>query len=362
MSFEEILTDGFRMKGKSLYIDLMNEGSATGEFIFRHKSGEKYGWSVDAVMLKDTRFLFFARDITDIKKAEDGLVHLSYHDQLTGVYNRRFFEEELLRLDNEQNLPLSIVMGDINGLKLVNDSFWHSVGDALLNRAAEIIKRTCREKDIIARLGGDEFVVILPRTNAIETTEIVNRIQELAAGEKIANISMSVSFGHDTKKNGEERIAEILAGAENNMYRNKLFERTSMRSKTIDVIMNALFEKSSREMMHSKRVSKICGEIAGQMNFDKNGVNQIRIAGLVHDIGKIGIDEAILNKTESLTDSEWKEMKKHPETGWRILSATKALSEEQAIEEIRRCAGTQFDPEIARVFIEKVLNKEWHCS
>jgi len=416
MSFEEILTDGFRIKEKSLYVDMMNEGSATGEFIFRYKSGEKRWLSVDTVMLKDTRFLFFARDITDIKASEESLVHLSYHDQLTGVYNRRFFEKELLRLDNEQNLPLSIVMADINGLKLVNDSFGHPVGDALLNRAAELIKKTCRNSDIIARLGGDEFVVILPRTNAIETTEIVNRIQELAAGEKIANIAMSVSFGHDTKKNGEERIADILAGAENNMYRNKLFERTSMRSKTIDVIMNALFEKSSREMMHSKRVSKICGEIAGQMNFDKDSVNQMRIAGLVHDIGKIGIDEAILNKTESLTDSEWKEMKKHPETGWRILSATnefselaryilehqekwdgkgypkglkgketsaqariiaiadsydamtssrsyrKALSEEQAIEEIRKCAGTQFDPDIARIFIEKVMNKEWHCS
>ena len=413
MSFEQLLTDDFKSDGHDLYVHLISTGSANGTYLCKHKNGEERWWSFDAVMLKENRFLFFVRDITDMKNAEAGLIHLSYHDQLTGVYNRRFFEEELVRLDTDRNLPLSIVMGDINGLKLVNDSFGHSVGDEFLNKAAGLIKNACREDDIIARLGGDEFVVILPKTNELETTEIVNRIQELSSREKIANIEISVSFGHDTKKAKEQKIAEVLANAENTMYRNKLFERTSMRSKTIDVIMNALFEKSKREMMHSKRVSKICGDIAAQMNFDKDEVNQIRIAGLVHDIGKIGIDEAILNKTESLTETEWNEMKKHPETGWRILSATdefsklaqyilehqekwdgrgypkglkgtetsvqariiaiadsydamtstrsyrKALSEEQAVEEIRKCAGTQFDPEIAQVFVVKVLNRQW---
>jgi len=179
------------------------------------------------------------------------------------------------------------------------------------------------------------------------------------------------------------------------------------------LIINTLYEKSNREMLHSKRVSEICEDIATKMNFARDDVNQIRIAGLMHDIGKIGIDGKILNKPEKLNNDEWTEMKRHPEIGYRILSSVnefseiadyvlehqeywngkgyprglkgeeismqariitvadafdamtsnrtygKALSEEEATNEIRRCSGTQFDPFIARVFIEKCLEKEW---
>jgi HD-GYP domain-containing protein (c-di-GMP phosphodiesterase class II) len=198
---------------------------------------------------------------------------------------------------------------------------------------------------------------------------------------------------------------EILANAENHMYRHKLFEGSSLRSKTIDVIMQTLFEKSGRESVHSKRVSEICQTIAAAMNFDSDEIDRIRVAGLVHDIGKIGINESILNKTSSLSDYEWIEIKKHPEIGWRILSAAKeftdlakyvlnhherwdgngypngikrenipieariialadafdamtskrsyraGVSVEQAIAEIIRCSGTQFDPGIVDVFV-----------
>jgi len=182
-----------------------------------------------------------------------------------------------------------------------------------------------------------------------------------------------------------------------------------MRSKTIDIILNALFEKSKRESLHSKRVSEICEAIATMMNFSKDDVNQIRIAGLVHDIGKIGIDEAILNKTERLSAYEWKEIGKHPEAGWRILSSSiefselaqfvlehherwdgggypkgikgeeisveariisiadaydamtsersyrKPISKEATIEEIKRCSGSHFDPKLVEIFLKNVL-------
>jgi PAS domain S-box-containing protein len=98
--------------------------------------------------------LVVSKDITDRQIAENKLIYLSYHDQLTGLYNRRFFEEELIRLDAKRNLPISIAMGDVNGLKLVNDSFGHQKGDQLLMRVAYAMQRACREDDIIARLGG----------------------------------------------------------------------------------------------------------------------------------------------------------------------------------------------------------------
>ncbi len=102
-------------------------------------------------------------DSTEKQKRIDEIEYLSYHDHLTGLYNRRFFEEEIDRLDTERNLPITIIMGDVNGLKLINDSFGHEVGDELLIKTAEVIATECREDDIVARLGGDEFVICFLR-------------------------------------------------------------------------------------------------------------------------------------------------------------------------------------------------------
>src|SRR5665647_1482673 len=110
----------------------------------------------------------FIMDVTERKIAEEKILYLSYHDQLTGLYNRRFYEEELVRLDTQRNLPLTLIMGDINGLKAVNDSLGHIVGDELIKKVAELIKKGCRADEIIARIGGDEFVVLLPKTDGLE--------------------------------------------------------------------------------------------------------------------------------------------------------------------------------------------------
>jgi diguanylate cyclase (GGDEF)-like protein len=349
------------------------------------------------------------QDITKRKKVEFELIHLSYHDHLTGLHNRRFFEEEVKRLDTKQNLPLSIIMCDINGLKLVNDSFGHDSGDTLLKRAAEAIRKACREGDVVARIGGDEFIVLLPGTTAEETVQIAKHIKEITSEEQANHIELSISYGYDTKTTDKQSMTEIVANAENHMYRHKLYERSSLRSKTIDLIMNTLFEKSNREAAHSSRVSNICQSIATKMDLDKDTVNQMRIAGLIHDIGKIGISESILNKPGSLSLEERSDIERHPETGWRILSPTdefsdlaefilnhhekwdgsgypnrikgeeiqleariiavadaydamtskrsyrEALSKEEAIKELTRCSGSQFDPEIIDVFVKQVL-------
>ena len=126
----------------------------------------------------------FQTDITDRKKSEEELLYLSYHDQLTGLYNRRFYEEELKRLDTKRNLPLTIVMADVNGLKLINDSLGHFKGDELLKTVAEVMTKGCRTDDIIARLGGDEFVILLPKTDNRETEQIIQRIKGLALKEQ----------------------------------------------------------------------------------------------------------------------------------------------------------------------------------
>ena len=391
--------------------ELADKGSIHKVMRYRRKDGTYKWWILNAVKLRDDRFIGFTKDITSIKEAESNLYYLSYHDQLTGVYNRRFFEEELQRLDTKRNLPISVIMGDVNGLKLVNDSFGHAKGDDLLIKAAELLKNTCRADDIIARYGGDEFIMILPKTDKDEASRIINRIKTTASSIKVSNVELSISYGHAVKEDTDTRISEILSEAENMMYRQKLYERTSVKSKTVDIIMNTLFEKSSRESLHSKRVSALSRTIAKKMGLNTDLIMRISVAGLVHDIGKIGINENILNKAGSLDPKEWDIMKKHPEIGWRILSSTtefsdiarfvlehqeqwngegypkgleqeeisleariigiadaydamtrdrsyrKGLSIKEAAEELKRCSGTQFDPAIVEVLVSKILKK-----
>ncbi len=355
------------------------------------------------------RLIGIIQDITDRKRAEEKIIYLSFHDQLTGLYNRRFFDEELTRLDVERNYPLTLVMGDVNGLKLVNDSFGHAVGDELLKSVAEVLRKGCRRDDIIARLGGDEFVILLANTDTAETEQILKRINALALQEKVGSLELSISFGYETKRHVAKDIRDLFKKAEDSMYKKKLFEGPSMRGKTINTIIRTLHEKNSREEQHSYRVSELCHRMGEALGLPEGEIQELKSVGLLHDIGKIAIDEKILNKPGKLTLDEWEEIKRHPEIGYRILSTATdmgemaeyvlahherwdglgypkglkgeslplqpriiaiadaydamtssrsyrgALSHEMAIKELRKNAGTQFDPELVKLFIDKVL-------
>lgn len=250
-------------------------------------------------------------DITDRKKKETEIFNLSYHDQLTGLFNRRFYEEELKRLDTERNLPLTIVMGDVNGLKLINDSFGHVMGDKLLTKVAEVIAAGCRTDDIIARLGGDEFVILLPKTDAHETERIIKRINALALKEKIGSLDISISFGYAVKNNMKISVQEIFKKAEDHMYRQKLFEGASTKGKMINGIINSLQKIDKREEQRSHRVSALCNSIGEALRLPDPEIEELKSVGLLHDIGKIAIDGYIFNKPGLLTGNERKEIKRH---------------------------------------------------
>lgn len=347
------------------------------------------------------------RDCTDKKQAQAEISYLSYHDQLTGLYNRYFFEKALKRLDAKRHWPLSLAMLDVNGLKLTNDAFGHQMGDKLLQIVAETIKNICREDDIISRIGGDEFVLLLPKTSYVETEAIIKRIYRGLEQTKLDDIIISVSVGWETKDSDED-IMEVFARAEESMYRKKLIESQSMRSKTIQVILKTLNETNPRERIHSENVSKISRKIGEALNLNQELLREIEMAGLLHDIGKIAIDNNVLNKPGKLTDAEYEMIKRHPEIGYHILKSAdaytsisdyvlahherwdgtgyprglkgkeislaariitiadayeamtaertykKTISKEEAFSELRRRAGTQFDPDIVRIFCEDV--------
>lgn len=352
------------------------------------------------------------RDFTEKRQKQEQIEYLSYHDQLTGLYNRRLFEKTIKNYDFQANIPLTIAMIDANGLKLTNDAFGHKTGDEFLLKISEILKKACRTDDFLARIGGDEFVLLMPHTDSEDAKTITDMINKNVSDEKLDNIVLSISIGYAVMHNIGENFDDILKKAEDDMYKNKLLEGPEMRTKTIDLIMKTLHDKNRLEMLHSKRVSKTCEDIALNMNFTDKEVESIKLAGLMHDIGKIGISKKTFKNPREMNDEERKEMERHSEVGYRILSSVnefsgiagyilehherwdgqgypiglcgeeisiqariigianaydtitsdrnykKGLGIDEAIEQLMTLSGTKFDPDILNIFITKVLGRQ----
>ncbi|CEQ29760.1 sensory box-containing diguanylate cyclase [[Clostridium] sordellii] len=163
-----------------------------------------------------------ARDMTKRKELEDMLTQMSYTDKLTGLYNRAYFEEQINKLDDNEYYPLTLIMGDLNGLKAVNDNLGHLEGDKLLVEIAKVLKGSCRKEDLVFRWGGDEFIILLPNSDYKLGKEICNRIQLNCKNTDKTPIPLSISLGVSTKINKQKDIDEILKEAEDMMYIEKL--------------------------------------------------------------------------------------------------------------------------------------------
>lgn len=348
------------------------------------------------------------RDSSERKERQKRIEYLSYHDQLTELYNRHFFEEELRRLDVERNLPLSIVYADVNGLKVINDAFGHEYGDMLLVSVADAMKAACRADDIIARIGGDEFLILLPRTDDAQANGIVERIKQQIAVVRVNGMSASVSLGLETKTDSAQNTTDIMNHAEQNMYQEKISGTGGYRSIVIQEVFEALVQKTPWAQAHAYRVRDLCVLMGHAFDLPPADINDLRIAGELHDIGKVSLSVDLLSKNGTLDEKEWVLMKKHPETGYRLLGTCSefytiadivlshheridgtgypmqlkgdninwksrilavaeaydvmvhnqpyrpALSKEAAIAELIRNKGTQFDAAIVDAFVQKV--------
>ena len=168
------------------------------------------------------------RDISERLEMERMLEYLSYHDQLTGLYNRRFFEEELKRMDVKRNLPITIIYADIDGLREINDTYGFNVGDLLIQKVSIAIKAGCRADDLIARIGSDEFAIMLMKTDKQDCDLIINRIQSMSVGFEIDKKTLTVSYGSATKLEISTNIFEVMNEAENVMQGIKEKNRNSM--------------------------------------------------------------------------------------------------------------------------------------
>jgi HD-GYP domain-containing protein (c-di-GMP phosphodiesterase class II) len=202
----------------------------------------------------------------------------------------------------------------------MNDAFSHQDGDKLIVMVSSIIKEMFADyESYISRIGGDEIVVLCPNTDSDTAKTLANKTKIKIENQQINHMALSVSYGV-SQKGEEDNFEEIINRAESDLYKNKLFESGSHRSETIKTILNTLKTKDVYSEEHSKRVSDICRQIGKKLGMTKQDLNLLTMISNLHDIGKIAIEDKILNKPGKLTLEEWDIMKRHPETGYRILS------------------------------------------
>jgi diguanylate cyclase (GGDEF)-like protein/PAS domain S-box-containing protein len=357
---------------------------------------------------KAHRIVGIAADITDLKLGEEKLRYLGLHDSLTGLYNRIYFEEEMSRIEKTRYETVGILSCDVDGLKLVNDTLGHDQGDRLLVAAARVIRESFREGDLVARIGGDEFSVVLPNTTEPAVENACQRIQEVVATYNATNpeLPLSISVGFAVKNGSHRTLKDVFKEADNNMYRKKLYRTQSVRSTIVNTLINTLKARDLTTEQHMMRLEKLLVGMAALIELPESMTSDLSLLAKFHDIGKVGISDAILLKEGPLTSEEWTEMKRHSEIGYRIaLSAPdlvpisdwilkhhewwdgqgyplgikgeeipvecrllaiadayealtsvrpyrRTFSHREAVAELWRHAGTQFDPQLLEKFVQ----------
>lgn len=258
-------------------------------------------------------------DISERKQKEVEIQYLNCYDTLTGLHNRRCFEENLTKIDNPDNLPLSVIFADINGLKMTNDIFGHTAGDELMKKSSEILQQVCRQNDLVARVGGDEFIILLPNTTRENAEKILARIKSEFAEVRVEAIKCSIALGLDTKRSPDQLLDEIMATAENSMYKDKTMNRKSINKDIIDTIIETLHTKNPAEKQHSITVSDLCSDVGASLHLPETEISKLKRAAYLHDIGKIVLDDGLLTK-DTLSNEEMEKMQQHSAVGYRILS------------------------------------------
>ncbi|MDF2634927.1 MAG: diguanylate cyclase with sensor [Pelosinus sp.] len=347
--------------------------------------------------------------LQESEEVQSHLEYLSYHDILTGLYNRTFFEMELVRLGDSKDVEVATYVIDIDGLKFVNDTIGHSQGDLMIVRAAQVLQASFPQDTSIFRTGGDEYIVIMQDASPEDLETYYQRIHDNVQKDNEINnpslVNLQMSIGYAYSKEIDKSMEGLILEAENKMYREKLFHHTNNNRSMIQSVKEMLAARDHITGSHGERIQRLVVALAKAAGVAESSMSDLRLFAKFHDIGKIGIADEILKKPGSLTEIEKEEMQRHCEIGYRIARAAAdllpiadwilrhhewwngegyplklqgadipfecrllaivdsydamtsdrpyrmAMSHGTAIEELQKHAGTQFDPELVEAFI-----------
>ena len=316
-----------KIVNKHIKSDLENDEN---KFNFKLKRDQDEIWvdiHLSKMKFKNIKLkLLIVVDVTEQKKTEEEIRYLRFHDQLTGLYNRDYFMEEIKRLDTKRQLPLTLIMVDINSLKLINDVYGHDRGDFLIKNASEILENNLRDEDILARIGGDEFAIILPDTSKAKGKEIINRINKKCKEFDEKGIIISLALGLATKEKNGQDVEEIFKIADDRMYKNKTTKSKKVREKIISNIKYNLKEKTNESKEHLTEMKNIAAKFSEKLNLDSSQKNKLLLLAETHDIGKVSLSTEFFQKDKKLTKSECKKLEEHTDYGYRICRSIPKLN------------------------------------
>ena len=392
------------------YIDIYSEVIKAGEtkqFRTYFEPMDKY-FEITVTSTEANKFITLFYDITDEIKLQEELKFNMYHDQLTGLFNSYYIEEKAEEIDENQVLSFSIIVIDINGLKIINESYGHKKGNQVIIETAKILESVISAEDILARLSGDSFVIYLPDFDEFEVQHLRNKIEKSFDNVNDKIIPTTISLGQATKSNRGETFFKVLNKAINNMHKNKLLEKKSGKNKVLNNTLTILNTKSQETAEHAIRMSALAQRLGDKLGLSNEELDNLSLLATLHDVGKTFIPEKILNKPGSLNDKEWQLIKEHPIKGFNIASAiddfsciaeeilyhhelwdgdgypkklkreeipllsriisivdsydvmtserpySKPISKEAAIQELQDCSGTQFDSDLVEVFVKTI--------
>lgn len=347
------------------------------------------------------------REISERRYTEGLLQYRGFHDVMTGLYNRTYFEEEMQRLDKRSEGAVGLIMLDVDGLKLINDSLGHVRGDILLKSTAQILLACFPDNDVVSRIGGDEFAVLVSPANTEILDQACERIRTKTRefNHSQSQFLISLSVGCALAETNAISMRELYKQADNNMYREKLHQRKSSRSTIVQTVMELLKARDYITEGHGDRLQKIVFDLGNFLGLSSSTISDLRLFAQFHDVGKVGIPDRILLKAGPLNPEEKIEMQQHSEIGYRIAQSApellpiadwvlkhhewwngggyplalsgeeiplecrilaiadaydamtsdrpyrKAMSHAAAVKELQAYAGRQFDPSLVNIFV-----------